>query len=119
MASAVMKNHTEIMRDVWGDITTPIFASIALSGSGDVVALVAGKKIRVLALYGNGTTTGTIKFQSGASTDLTGAMKVNDGTALVLPFNPVGWFETATGAKLNAVLATMTAFTGCLVYVEV
>lgn len=119
MASATMKTQLEIARDVFGDITTPIFADIALSGSGDVIDAVTSKKIRVLALYGHATTTGTIKFQSGASADLTGAMKVNDGTPLLLPFNPVGWFETTAGAKLNAVLATMTVFTGCLIYVEV
>ncbi len=95
------------------------FIAIALTGSGDLVTAIAGKKIRVLALIGFATTTGTIKFQSGASTDKFGAAKVNDGTPLLLPFNPLGWFETVAGEKLNAVLATMTAFNGCLLYVEV
>lgn len=98
---------------------TPKFAAIALAGSGDVVAAVASKKIRVLSLYGHGTTTGTIKFQSGASTDKTGVMNIANGNALNLAFSPVGHFETVAGEKLNAVLATMTAFNGVLTYVEV
>lgn len=95
------------------------FKAIALTGSGDLVDAVTGRKIRLLALWGHGTTSGTIKFQSGATTDLTGAAKVADGSALILPFNPMGWFETAVAEKLNAVLATMTAFNGAMLYVEV
>ena len=114
-----MKTQLEIARDVWGDITTPIRLSVALSGSGDLVNAVAAKKIRVLALSGFAVTTGTIKFQSGASSDITGAMTINTGTPLILPFNPVGWFETVAGEKLNAVLATMTVFNGVLTYVTV
>lgn len=107
------------LKTIYGSNLTPIFDDIALSGSGDVVAAVAAKKIRVLALFGHATTSGTIKFQSGASSNLTGAIPVDDAQPLNFLFMPLGWFETVAGQKLNAVLATMTAFNGCLVYVTI
>lgn len=113
-----LKSEIEVLREAFSD-NAKTFKSLALTGSADVVSAVSGKKIRVLALYAHGTTTGTIKFQTGATTDLTGAMKVNDGTAVIWPYNPVGWIETAAGAKLNAVLSTMTAFDGCMIYAEI
>jgi len=95
------------------------FLPLALTANADVLALVADKKIRVLALFGVFTAgAGTLKFQTGGATDLTGAMSGVAEKSLVMPFNEYGWFETAVGAKLNAVIAT-TAFNGGLVYVLV
>lgn len=107
------------IKTIYGSNLTPIFAAISISGSDDIVDAVTAKKIRVLALMGHATTSGTIKFQSDASTDLTGAIPVDDAQSLNFLFMPLGWFETAVGEKLNAVLDTMTAFDGVIVYVEV
>ena len=70
-------------------------------------------------MFFSGSTDGTVKLQSGASSDLTGAMPVADMGGFVLPYNPDGWFETASGEKLNAVLTDMTAMAGGLKYVTV
>jgi hypothetical protein len=42
---------------------------------------------------------------------------VNSG--FTLPFNPVGWFETAAGELLNLELSAGVSVDGCLTYVEV
>ncbi|MCW2228085.1 hypothetical protein QIH87_49865 (plasmid) [Bradyrhizobium elkanii] len=102
---------------------TPKFTKIAVSSSGatTVVALVSAKKIRVLAAYLSPNAAVNIKFQSHATpTDLTGLhYATNQGNGLVLPFNPVGWFETVAGEALDINLSGAVAVGGTLVYVEV
>lgn len=106
-----------------GTLLTPKFAAISASSSGNntLVAAVTGKKIRVLAynLIGNGAV--NIKFQSGAGgTDLTGLKYIAAaGGGLCAPFNPVGWFETASNTLLNLNLSGAIAVGGELVYIEV
>jgi hypothetical protein len=105
-----------------GVILTPKFAAIAASSSGNntLVAAVASKKIRVVAatFMSNGTV--NAKFQSGAGgTDLTGLYYMVANTGGVLPYNPVGWFETAVNTLLNFNLSGAVAVGGSLTYVEV
>lgn len=101
----------------------PKFAVISASTSGNntLVAAVASKKIRVLAynFIGNGAV--NAKFQSGAGgTDKTGLKYIAAaGGGICAPFNPVGWFETATNTLLNLNLSGAVAVGGELVYVEV
>lgn len=101
----------------------PKFAIIdgATSGDNTIVAAVTGKKIRVLAMMAIMTGTGvTIRFESGAGgTALTGQMQPTQGGGFVLPFNPVGWFQTAAGSLLNMELSGAQSVDGCLVYIEV
>lgn len=101
---------------------TPKFVAIAASSSGNntILAAVTSKKIRVLAynFISNGTVNG--KFQSGASgTDLTGLKYCVANSGICAPFNPVGWFETASGTLLNLNLSAGIAVGGELVYIEV
>lgn len=98
---------------------TPKFAKIALAASGDLVALVATKKIRVLAYNFIVAGATTVKFQSNAATDLTGVKTLAANGGLVAGFCPVGHFETAAGEKLNLVLGTAVVTGGELTYVEV
>ena len=106
---------------------TPKFAVINLTATGTLVAAVASKKIRVLALAMTmDVLTGdeTYTFKSGAAgTALTGAFGNASAAAavipLVLPFNPVGWFETTSGVLLELSLAVTAEAQGCLTYVEV
>lgn len=94
--------------------------SASTNGNNTLVAAVTGRKVRVLAAVLVAAGTVSPKFQSGAGgTDLTGAMPMVANGALVLPFNPEGWFETAAGALLNLALTAGVAVTGLLVYVEV
>lgn len=102
---------------------TPKFAAIAASSSGNntLVAAVTSKKIRVLAYNLMGAGAVNAKFQSGASgTDLTGLKYIAAaGGGICAPFNPAGWFETASNTLLNLNLSGAVAVGGELVYVEV
>lgn len=96
------------------------FANIAASATNSsVVALVATKKLRVLALVAQAGGTATdITFQSNNTAKT--ALFANAATIpLVLPFNPSGWFETVAGEAIKVTTGT-GATTGIqLVYVEV
>jgi len=105
-----------------GAALTPKFAAIAASSSGNntLVAAVTSNKIRVLALYLVSAGTTTVKFQSAAGgTDLTGASALVANTGFVLPYNPVGWFQTVSGELLNLVLSGAISVAGGLTYVEI
>lgn len=93
----------------------------ASSGNNTLVAAVTGKKIRVLALFATMTGTAvTIRFEDGADgTALTGQMGPTAGQTIVLPFNPVGWFETSAATLLNMELGGSQSVDGALVYIEV
>jgi hypothetical protein len=101
---------------------TPKFAIIDAATSGDntLVAAVNPKKIRVLAAFLVAAGTVTARFESGASgTALSGQMNLTANTGFVLPFNPVGWFESASNTLLNLELSAAVSVDGSLVYVEV
>jgi hypothetical protein len=95
------------------------FAQISAAASADVVAAVPGKKIRVLQYKVVVDAAMTVKFQSGASTDLTGAMPFAANGGSSDPYSPVGLFETAVGEKLNVVLVGAGNIAGHLSYQEV
>lgn len=109
---------TAVIKSGAADLT-PKFASISSTGSGDTLALVSGKKIRVLAMFFVVAGATTVKFQSGATTDKTGAMSFAANGGISLPFNPTGWFETVSGEKLNHVLGSSVGIAGGFLYVEV
>jgi len=105
-----------------GTIVTPKFATIAAASSGNntIVAAVTSKKVRVLAaqIISNGTV--NVKWQSGAGgTDLTGLAYLVVNAGYVLPFNPAGWFETASNTLLNLNLSASVAVGGSITYIEV
>ena len=92
----------------------------ASSGNNTLVAAVTGKKIRVLAAFlpMPGTAV-TIRVEDGADgTAVTGQMGPTAGQTIVLPFNPVGWFETSDATLLNLELGGAQSVDGSLVYIE-
>ena len=93
----------------------------ASSGDNTLVSAVTGKKIRVLSAFLVASNTVTVRFESGASgTALTGQMVLTSPSdGFTLPFNPCGWFETATAALLNLELSGAVSVDGCLTYIEV
>ncbi len=101
---------------------TPKFVIIDAASSGDntILAAVSSKKIRVLSCFMVAAGAVNVRFESGASgTALTGQMNLAQNGGFVLPFNPVGWFETAATTLLNLELSGATSVDGCLQYVEV
>jgi hypothetical protein len=103
-------------------LVVPKYAVISASSSGNntIVAAVANKKIRVLALTLTFSAGVSAKFQSAASgTDKTGLIYGVTGVPFILPYNKLGWFETAASALLNLNLSAAVAVGGCLTYIEV
>lgn len=101
---------------------TPTFATLTASASGvtNLVALVSSKKIRVLALslIANGSV--NVKFQSHVTpTDISGLYYLAANVGFVLPYNPLGWFQTVSGEALDINLSAAVAVGGNIVYVSV
>ncbi len=98
----------------------PTFYKVSVAAGSTTSIIAAGTgKIRVLAMVLTAeTAAGTIEFKSGAGgTSLTGAMTIADDAALILPFNPVGWFETASATLLELVTVGC-ALRGSIVYID-
>jgi hypothetical protein len=88
-----------------------------------IVAAVSGKKIRILALSVlTGATATTITFnsksaQAGSAISCLYANAANGG--LVLPYNPLGWFETVLSEGFSATTGAGATTGVHVVYVEV
>jgi hypothetical protein len=105
-----------------GTVVTPKFVIIDAATSGDntILAAVTSKKIRVLSLFLVAAGTVNVRFESGAGgTALTGQMNLVANTGFVLPYNPVGWFETAATTLLNMELSAAISCDGSITYIEV
>lgn len=107
---------------VAGSPVTVKFAVIDAATSGDntLLAAVTSKKIRVLSAFLVAAGTVNVRFESGTGgTALTGQMNLVANTGFVLPYNPNGWFETASNTLLNLELSAAVSVDGCLTYIEV
>jgi hypothetical protein len=93
-------------------------AFISASGNVDVVAAVAGNKLRVVGLTITSLSGCTVKLQSGGSTDKTPPFHIGANGNLTQS-NVLGLFESNTSEKLNAVVAGSTIYTVMLSYREV
>lgn len=76
----------------------------------EIVAAVAGRKIRVHAVFLRAAA-GTSQFESGA-TLLIGPMSATT----VLPWSLTGWGDTVSGEALNLDLSASDANSGTVVY---
>ena len=84
-----------------------------------VIAAVTGKKLRVLALaVVCGSPASSVLFQSGTANDKTPTLTPGANGGFVLPFNPVGWFETNAGEALTLTTGAGSQTGTIVVYVE-
>lgn len=83
-----------------------------------VVALVASRKIRVVALVALAAGTATDLTFGSASTAISPVFPNGVRTPLVLPFNPTGWFETAVGEALTVTTGAGSTAAILVDYVE-
>lgn len=106
-----------------GTARTPAFAIIDAATSGDNTLLAAqgaSNKIRVHQLFLVAAGTTTVRFESGAGgTALTGQMNLVANTGFVLPYSPIGWFETAANTLLNLELSAAVSVDGSFAYTVV
>lgn len=120
--AVTVQQDVSTLRDASNNALTPKYAvlDVGASGNNTLIAAVASKKIRVLAAFLIAAGTVNVRFQSGAGgTALTGQVNLVANAGFVLPFNPVGWFETAVNTLLNLELSAAVSVDGSLVYVEV
>ena len=106
---------------VSGVARTPGFAVIAASSQDNViVSAVVGRRIRVISMDIMAQVAVNARFQSGTGgTNLTGFSFIGGSGGLVRPFNPAGWFQTATSTLLSLNLTAATSVGGCLTYLEI
>lgn len=103
-----------------GNAGNAIFGAFNDSASGDttLVAAVAGRKIRVVALTAVTTLANSVHFRSNA-TPITATFPLAANGGVVLPVNELGWFETAIGEALAVNMTVATATGLQIVYVMV
>lgn len=106
-----------------GTARTPAFAVIDAATSGDNTLLAAqgaGNKIRVHQLFLVAAGSVNVRFESGAGgTAKSGQMNLVANTGFVLPYSPIGWFETAANELLNLELSAAVSVDGNFAYTVV
>ncbi len=115
------KLATDVLQDGLTALT-PKFKKIDAAGSGDneIIALSAGKKLRVLSY--TLVASGAVNAQWESSTAgnfLSGSMNFAANGGVSAAFCPFGLFETVSGESLNLILSAATSVDGHLTYVEV
>lgn len=104
---------------------TPKFASYGINSSGatTIISKVAAKKLRILQMSLVSEGAAGAYFQDDDTNILAGTaadpMEFQAGGGMVLPYSPVGWFETTASAAFMIVPDTATSIAGSVVYVEV
>ena len=93
-------------------------AFVSASGNVDVIPLVGGSKLRVMAMTITSLSGCTVKLQSGASTDKTPPFHLGAAGNLTQA-NSLGLFESTASEKINAVVSGSTVYTVMLSYREV
>lgn len=88
---------------------------IDIAASGSVISNATGPALRVYQLVLSVATTVTVTFKSG-STALTGAMTINAGVPLVLPFSELGWLDVNATEDLVLTLGSSVQVSGTLIY---
>jgi hypothetical protein len=94
-------------------VPTPAFYTViaGASGANTIVGAITGKKISVQSghLFGAGAV--WVNWLSG-STAITGPVSLNGPDGYIIPFSPVGNFETAAGEPLVLNLSAGVSFGG-------
>ncbi len=91
--------------------------NIATPGATTIVAAVPGKIIRIISAYLVVGGAVGINWQSHTTTsDADGVQDFAQNGGIVLPFNPIGWFDTVAGEALDIVTSTGVQVGGNLTY---
>jgi hypothetical protein len=107
----------DFMTEDYGDHRVKIDA--AASGDNQLIAAVAGKRIRILSMFFVAGGAVNAKYQSdsgGGAADLTGPLPLAANGGASLPFNRYGWLETQVGKKLNLNLSAAVQISGSITY---
>lgn len=119
---AVAQDTTQLMNGVTGTGLNQSRATMtaATSGATTLVNLVSGKRIRVLGAFLTANGAVNVNLQSHTTTsNKTGLIYcAAAGDGMVMPFNPLGWFDTTSGEALDINLSGAVAVDGYLLYVS-
>lgn len=119
---AIAFDTTQLMNGVSGAALTPTKNKITatLSGTYTMVTAQAGKKIRLLSMYLNSTVANTINLQSHVTTTNNDGHPAYSATGgMVLPFNPIGWFDSTVGEALDMVVGSNGEVSGQFSWIAV
>jgi hypothetical protein len=95
------------------------FASVLTNATTSILAAVAGKKLRILAIKGmNNATASTITFKS-ATTAISAAFVIPVAGLLDFQPNTFGWFETVAGEAFQGTAPAGGTVALQVLYVEV
>lgn len=101
---------------------TPKFFSATVAASttdSSLIALVTSKKLRIVSLAAQcGSSATTMTFESGGSTRKH-IVPAGANGGQVLPYNPVGWFETVAGESLTVTTSSGSSCEITGTYIEV
>ncbi len=91
--------------------------SVATPGATTIVAAVPGKIIRIISAYLVVGAAVNINWQSTITTsDSDGVQDFATNGGIVLPFNPIGWFDTVVGEGLDIFTSNGSQVGGNLTY---
>lgn len=119
------QHHESSVIGIGGKDATPKFANIAIASSGDntIVSAVSSTKLRVVSCFAMAAGDVDAYFVDGANNAICGdgsnGLDLTANSGFVLDFNPVGWFETASGQSLDLNLGGAVRVAGCLAYIEI
>lgn len=89
-----------------------IAISASSANANEILAAIAGKRIRLVAAMLTAAGAVNVKWQSGNNDRSSAVVLSAAGDGFVLPFNPAGWVETDAAAALNLHLSGAVAITG-------
>ena len=101
-----------------GDEVQRVKIDSALSGANLLVAAVADKKIKVLAVFLIASAEVNVIFKSD-TTAISGTIPLTTNSGFVLPSPLIQehhWMETAVGKALNLTLSDAISVGGCMLY---
>jgi hypothetical protein len=91
--------------------------NVSSGGVTTIVPAVPGKTIRIVSLYLVVGGAVNINWQSHTTTsDADGIQDFAANGGIVLPFNPIGWFDTVQGEALDLVTSNGSQVGGNLTY---
>jgi hypothetical protein len=113
--------QTDVLMSNLTALTPKFFSETVVASDTDeeLIAAVTSKQLRILALAVQcGATATDVTFESSTTTR---KHKVPAGAngGQILPFNPVGWFQTTAGESLTVTTGTGSSVEISGVYVEV
>ena len=101
------------------DFGSPLYAPVIASASGatTVVTNTSTQKIRVMAANVIASNAVNVKWQTSSGADITGLAYLAINGGYILPYNPIGWFETVATDNLVINLSGAIPVGGHITYI--